>query len=240
MNQHRLQKKSCMPRPLLIQAESWGVKVENFQQIANQLNIIIIGVNGGTSFYHESPLRDDLRYKSHLIKELIPAVNELLPVRTERQHRAIIGHSMGAMGTAYLGLKYPQLFAAMACRSGAFHLVEFAGECAFNNQFPKDISTWELGTEIYGPEISESDYKKWAPVCLIEIVAQNQLPEITINIGLEDQMPGFVKSNQIMHQKLLDLDIPHTYTETEDDHDWTPYLYEFMEWVSGIISSPSN
>lgn len=217
------------------------IEVETFRDIADVLEIIIIGVNGGLSMYHDSPRRADVQYATHVTTELIPTVEELLPVVADRTGRALVGHSMGAMGVSYLGLLEPERYAALGCRSGAFHLLELARNgCAFDDAFPKDLGDWKIGAEVFGQTITEADYRKWTPYCMIDQVDPAAMPALSIDIGIHDTMPDFVRSNRLMHEKLLERDIPHIYRETPDGHDWVPYLCEQITWATQVMRAKNS
>jgi len=58
-------------------------------------------------------------FETHVIHELIPWVEEHMPVGRGREYRAITGHSQGGLGTVKLGLQYPDVFANFIELSGA-------------------------------------------------------------------------------------------------------------------------
>lgn len=73
----------------------------------------------GGSFYNNSPITGN--WETHIIKELLPRINEDYRTIENRDSRIITGMSMGGYGALYLGMKYPELFSAVASVSpGAF------------------------------------------------------------------------------------------------------------------------
>ncbi len=80
---------------------------------------IFVFVNGG----HWSGYRDSestyVKSETHLIEELIPAIDERYRTQASRSGRAIFGYSMGGGGSVRLALKYPELFCAAGSFSGA-------------------------------------------------------------------------------------------------------------------------
>ena len=54
----------------------------------------------------------------HIVKELIPFVEEHFPVKAGAKHRGVFGRSSGGFGALRLVMSYPDTFAAAACHSG--------------------------------------------------------------------------------------------------------------------------
>jgi enterochelin esterase-like enzyme len=69
------------------------------------------------SMYTNSSLNGDV--EDFIIADLIPYIDANYKTKADRQHRSIFGHSMGAMGSGHLALKYPDKFRAFAAISGA-------------------------------------------------------------------------------------------------------------------------
>jgi hypothetical protein len=59
------------------------------------------------------------RLETHLIAEVIPWVEQHLPVGRGREYRAIAGHSQSGLGAMKLGLQHPDVFATFTALSGA-------------------------------------------------------------------------------------------------------------------------
>ncbi|MFI5403103.1 MAG: alpha/beta hydrolase [Planctomycetota bacterium] len=58
------------------------------------------------------------RYEDYLCDELVPFVDGSLPTLPFRDARGVLGKSSGGYGALRLGMKRPDLFAAVACHSG--------------------------------------------------------------------------------------------------------------------------
>lgn len=57
-------------------------------------------------------------YRTHLLQEIIPAVDGNFRTRATRRYRAVLGKSSGGYGAITLGMEHPELFSAVACHSG--------------------------------------------------------------------------------------------------------------------------
>lgn len=58
------------------------------------------------------------RYGTHLVDELVPWVDGKWRTLAHRDHRGIQGKSSGGYGALVLGMRHPDVFAAVACHSG--------------------------------------------------------------------------------------------------------------------------
>jgi enterochelin esterase family protein len=70
----------------------------------------------GGAQYLDSPALG--AYETHLIREVIPALDERLRTRASREARAIGGKSSGGFGALVLAMRHPELFAAVASHAG--------------------------------------------------------------------------------------------------------------------------
>ena len=70
---------------------------------------------GGSQYLNSSATG---RYEDHLIQELVPWVERRFRALPGREHRGVLGKSSGGYGALTLGMKHPDVFAAVACHSG--------------------------------------------------------------------------------------------------------------------------
>lgn len=68
---------------------------------------------GGSQFI-DSPIGN---YETHFIDEIIPAVDRQFRTLTQREHRAVMGHSSGGYGALYHAMHHPELFGAVAAKA---------------------------------------------------------------------------------------------------------------------------
>lgn len=94
---------------------------------------IFVFVNGGRSWYRDySPERGLI--ETHLIKELVPYIDATYRTIPDREHRVIMGFSMGGGGAVRLATKYPDLFSAAGAWGAAFAYRD-------PNPMPPDLTT---------------------------------------------------------------------------------------------------
>ncbi len=70
-------------------------------------------------------------YRSYLIEEIIPFVEQRYRVKRDRRFRGVMGKSSGGYGAIRIAMDHPQLFSATACHSGDMYF-----EYAYTQEFP--------------------------------------------------------------------------------------------------------
>ncbi|NNF57029.1 MAG: hypothetical protein HKN04_02200, partial [Rhodothermaceae bacterium] len=63
-------------------------------------------------------------FAAFIAEELVPAIDAAYRTQPDRDHRAILGTSLGGLFSAYLGLLYPDVFNRLAIQSPAFWVSE--------------------------------------------------------------------------------------------------------------------
>jgi enterochelin esterase family protein len=71
------------------------------------------------------------RYEDHIVRELVPYVDEHY---RSNGRRAVLGKSSGGYGAMVLGMRHPDVFQALACHSGDLYF-----EYCYQPDFPKAI-----------------------------------------------------------------------------------------------------
>ncbi|MGC8775022.1 MAG: alpha/beta hydrolase [Chlorobaculum sp.] len=57
-------------------------------------------------------------YETYLTSELMPHIDRKFRTLAQARHRAVVGKSSGGFGALRLGMRHPELFAAVGCHSG--------------------------------------------------------------------------------------------------------------------------
>ena len=185
---------------------SYFNSLPNLQKLADSLSIVVVCVNGETSWYVNSIERDSLRYEDYIVKELIPFVNAHYKVgKTNKQH-GIAGLSMGGYGSLYLAFKHPNLFAYVGGSSACV-----------------DVKPWHKNWGIQGVfgdvVLNAKVYENHSPFYMLDSISKESLKfKLVLDCGTED---FFFQDNQRFDKKLSDLGIKHDYFKSAGDHNWT-------------------
>lgn len=185
---------------------NWIKRVPALQQHANEYQLMIVCPDGGfSSWYFDSPVDKNIRYETHIIKEVIPVIDSNYKTKKEKQYRAITGLSMGGHGGLFLGLRNNNLFGACGSMSGGVDLKS----TGYKFDIEKRI----------GDSTNNTNNKYWKDYSVIDMIDKykDSGSAMIIDCGTED---FFYKINSNLHKKMLELKIPHEYIERPGKHDW--------------------
>jgi S-formylglutathione hydrolase FrmB len=183
---------------------SWVLGIPELNEQADQLNILIVCPDGGYgSWYFDSPIDTSYKYETHVSSEVIPFIDSHYRTLAAPEFRAVTGFSMGGHGALYLALRHLDLFGAAGSISGGVDLLPFS-------------KNWEIAKRLGDPATQDTVWKNRSIVHMVERYPAARLALI-IDCGTED---FFYTVNANLHQKLLDLKVPHDYTERPGKHNW--------------------
>ena len=197
-----------LPAVYLLHGYSGGYldwsKHMDLEALSERFQVFIICPEGSyNSWYLDSPLQKDSQYETHIIKEVIPYIDQHFSVINKKEGRAITGLSMGGHGALYLAIRHSDLFSAAGSMSGVVDL-EYS------------TKRWEIAQKI-------GTYKKhprrWEENSIVNMVRQMKTANLAwlVECGLEDP---FIEINRILHKKMIGAKIPHTYIERPGGHSW--------------------
>ena len=184
---------------------TWVNEVPNVKNIADEFQQLLICPDGGyNSWYFDSPIDSTRKYETHVSKEVIAYVDAHYHTIADRYHRAITGMSMGGHGAFYLALRHTDVFGAVGSTSGGVDITPFKKQ-------------WQIAQQI-GDTVN---YKNnWFNMTIINMIDQYPASSLAIifDCGTED---FFIRVNRRLHEKMLQLHIPHDYIERPGAHTYT-------------------
>jgi S-formylglutathione hydrolase FrmB len=158
--------------------------------------------DGGRGFYTDAV--EGFAYESHIMKDTIGFVEQFLPVKKSRTHRAIGGLSMGGYGALKLALKYPKVFGSVAAHSSA---------CLCGHKAPEGDLSDEL-LRVFGPHPAGGENDLLA---LSARLRESEAPAIRFDCGRGDSL---LDDNRTFRAHLRRIGLPHTYAEYPGIHEW--------------------
>lgn len=179
-------------------------RVPQLKDHVDTYQLIIVCPDGGlSSWYFDSGVDSSSRYETHVGVEVVNYIDKNYRTIADRDHRAVMGNSMGGHGALSLALKHENIFGAAASISGGVDLE------IMKKQY--DISK-RIGDTI-------THAKEWHDYSVINLIEKytNTKLRISIDCGIKDI---FIDPNRRLHQKMLELKIPHDYTERPGEHSW--------------------
>ncbi|MDH5474625.1 MAG: esterase family protein [Cyclobacteriaceae bacterium] len=183
---------------------NWLSKVPDIKKYSDQYNIIIVCPDGGhNSWYFDSPINPQMKYETYLAKELIEKVDENYNTIDNRTGRAITGLSMGGHGAFYLAFKHQDIWGAAGSMSGGVDL----------RPFP---ANWDISKQLGDYSKHPSNWEENSIINLVYLLKGDNL-KLIFDCGTND---FFYEVNKQLHQKLMNRNIPHDYTERSGSHNW--------------------
>ncbi|MDE3136123.1 MAG: esterase family protein [Acidobacteriota bacterium] len=194
------------------------VRLTGIARYACAYEEIIVMPDAENGWYVNNYADPSMQWESYVIDDLIPYVDSHYRTVAERGGRAIAGLSMGGYGALYLGLKYRNLFSAVASLSGVVASAELAR---------RDPEVWKMiGEKMpkmkktllddFGP-LSNPARKREDPFRLIRALAPQERPALFFAIGESDP---FLQENRKFAALLSSLKIPYRYREVPGGHEW--------------------
>lgn len=183
---------------------NWIVRVPQLKQHADTYGVLIVCPDGGySSWYLDSPVDTTMRFETYVCTEVPAYIDAHYRTIKKREARAISGLSMGGHGGLFLGFRHADRFGACGSMSGGVDLY------ATRNKY-------DLMKRV-GDSITHA--ANWKSLSVMNVVEQYPTDSIAVIIdcGVDD---FFYPNNRELHQKLVNLKIPHDYTERPGKHDW--------------------
>ena len=183
---------------------NWIIRAPELKNYADEYQTIIVCPDGNTgSWYFNSPVDSTYKYETHVTEEVVSYIDSHYKTIADKNHRAITGLSMGGHGALYLALRHPDIFGTAGSMSGGVDLNES------KNKF--DI------VKRIGDTLTHA--KEWHDMTVINLIENYTTTPVKIifDCGNKDI---FIRSNRGLHQKMLELNIPHTYIERPGEHNW--------------------
>lgn len=205
-----------------------------YQQVADETGTAIVKVNGGRSWYVDSPRISNSQYQSHIVDELIPFVEKMFSLETETREagaiatatersevatignsaaRGISGHSMGGMGVVNFLCRHPDLFSVGAIHCASLRLISGDREgCCIEDLMSAD------------------ELRAAFPEDFLNGLLRPDL-HLRVTVGREDK-ERIVRGNRALHRFLSENHQPHIYSETPGGHEYAPHGWAGMVWAA--------
>jgi enterochelin esterase-like enzyme len=198
----------------------------------------------GGSMYSSSVTTGD--FEDFIAKDLIAYVDSHYRTIARRESRGLFGHSMGGYGTLRIGMKHPELFAAIYALNPCCLLPrDVTAEQArkFESMTPEQVAKGDFMTRAnfavasaWSPDPNKPPFfadlatengvidplvvAKWAANAPVAMVPQ-YVPALRSlrAIGMETGAKDFVRRDVLaMHAELLRFGIAHDWTDHDGDH----------------------
>lgn len=182
----------------------WATKDPELQKFTDEYQLIIVCPDGAfSSWYFDSPVDLTMHYETNVAIEIPNYIDSTYHTIKDRRSRAITGLSMGGHGGLFLGFRHADMFGACGSMSGALDV-------------SKITKGYDVEKRLGDTVTNKQYYHDWSVINVIEKYPKDSLA-ITFDCGTEE---GLIQINRQTHEKMLQLKIPHDYTERPGRHDW--------------------
>ena len=187
---------------------NWILRVPELKKYADEFEMLIICPDGDKAgWYFDSPFDPKNQYETYISKEVPAFIDSVYRTIASKDKRAITGLSMGGHGALFLSFRHPHIFSAAGSMSGVVDLSEVKNKYQLQKL---------IGDTLHYPE-------NWKNYSVLKVVEKKTSPSaIIIDDGVSD---NFIEGNRRLHQKLLQLKIPHEYIERPGNHSWEYWRY---------------
>jgi S-formylglutathione hydrolase FrmB len=173
-------------------------------KLADRYHVILVMPDGGhESWYIDSPVDPRSLYETYVGTEVVAYIDGHFRTIATKQTRAITGLSMGGFGALHIALDRPDEFGAAGSISGAVDPRGSEDEPGIDLVFgdpARDAGFWESEAIVANARNFGSEH-----------IA------LTIDCGVNDSL---VQSNRTLHERLVELGVPHDYAERPGGHTW--------------------
>ncbi len=182
---------------------NWIRRVPQLKEYADKYQMLVVCPDGAfSSWYIDSPVDSSIRFETYIAKELPQFIESKYPVIQDRKARAITGLSMGGHGGLFLGFRHASYFGACGSMSGAL-VIEYI------------TRGYDMEKRL-GDTTNKERYRAHSIMKQMESYPKDSIAVI-IDCGTEDFI---IEMSRQVHQKMLQLKIPHDYIERPGKHDW--------------------
>jgi len=193
----------------------------SIERYMSGIPMIVVMPTTARGFYSNAVMPPGLAYEDHLIKDIVPFIDDFFPTIRGRNGRVIGGLSMGGYGAIKTALKYPKMFCSAVSHSGVLLTPMYKPEK--RNFSPRLRAEFAA---IFG--------KKWRggendPVALAKKCPKNLRPALRIDCGTSDFL---LDQNREFHAILQQLNYPHQYEEFPGDHNWAYWDIHVQEAIA--------
>ena len=206
-------------------ADAW-LHYSNISRYAQDAGIVVVMPSVNNSFYQD--MAHGEKFFTYMTKELPEYIQRIFPVSKKPEDTFIAGLSMGGYGAWYIGLSFPERFAAAASLSGAVDIAFRA------TPMPQGMEGALPGwiTDCFGDvrNLPGSDKDIFA---LAERAKERGcLPRLYQSCGTADFLYGM---NRCSYEKLTEMGICVAWKEIPGkDHEWDLWDAEIrvvLEWM---------
>ena len=203
--------------------------------------MIFVIPNGLKSYFCDN-YSGSYPYMTMIAEEFIPYIDKTYRTLADKQHRAVMGYSMGAFGALATAMQHTDMFCASAGlsisrRTDEQYMTE--SQSAWNNQWGRIFG----GSGTTGKDRLTDYYKSLCP--LHQFTAENKAKYSQVQwfVTCGDNEKTLLYGNDDLHVMMLTNGYAHEYRVGEGGHSesyWNTALEEVLPWLSYVMDGGSD
>lgn len=200
---------------------------------AEGLEKFIYVMPAGFNSYYVNRQNGNFDYMDFFTRELVPYVDKTYRTVADRNHRAVIGYSMGGFGAMILPSKHPELFSVSVPLSMSFRTDE--------QYMSEPASGWDSqwgaifgGKGAAGEARLTEYYKSHCPFYLFTEATKERYAEVAYYFDCGDDEEQLLVANDDLHRQLRDIGMPHEFRVRNGAHTseyWRSAMPEALRFV---------
>jgi len=182
----------------------------------------------GFNSYYVNRYNGSVPYMDFFTKELIPEIDSIYRTIKDKEHRAVMGYSMGGYGALIMPAKNPDIF-----KTGVLLSMSFRTDSQYMTE-PQEVfdSQWGPifgGTGTSGTQRLTDYFQSYSPFHFFNDPGAQSLAGLNFYIDCGDDEETLSETSGELHNLLRDLDFPHEYRMNNGGHSWDYWHKELPE-----------
>ncbi|MDR1973107.1 MAG: esterase family protein [Bacteroidales bacterium] len=209
-----------------------AAQIENLENNKGLQPMIYIMPQGFRSYY-VNRYDGKFPYMDMFTKEFVPRMDSLYRTVADREHRAVVGYSMGGFGAMILAAKHPEVFSvsvplSMSFRTDEQYMTESAS--GWDNQWGAVFG----GKGLSGTARLTDYYKQHCPYYMFTEQTVQQYAGVKYFYDCGDDEEQLLVANDNLHVQLRNINFPHEYRVRNGAHTsgyWSSAMTEALPFI---------
>ena len=209
----------------------------NEMEDAGNISKMIYVMPQGFRTYYVNRHTGTYDYMDMFVQELVPHIDKTLRTVADRDHRAVVGYSMGGYGAMILPSKHPELFSvsvplSMSFRTDRQYMTEPSG--GWDGQWGYIFG----GEGRAGQERLTPYYKEHCPFYFFNAETAASFGDVKYFLDCGDDEEQLLVANDTLHVLMRSLGIDHEFRVKNGAHTssyWRKAMYEVLPYIDNCF-----
>ncbi|HOO43292.1 MAG: hypothetical protein KBG08_07690 [Bacteroidales bacterium] len=210
----------------------------NEMEDAGNISKMIYVMPQGFRTYYVNRHTGTYDYMDMFVQELVPHIDKTLRTVADRDHRAVVGYSMGGYGAMILPSKHPELFSvsvplSMSFRTDRQYMTEPSG--GWDGQWG-----YIFGAEgMIGEARLTPYYKEHSPFYFFNTETAASFDNVKYFLDCGDDEEQLLVANDTLHVVMRSLGIDHEFRVRNGAHTsdyWRKAMYEVLPYIENCFN----